>query len=345
MVVLSSRPLTIAVLIKQVPRFDALWLGADGHLARTGVELEMNPYCRRAVSKGVELAQDTGGRCCVATMGPPSAEDCLREAVAWGADEGVLISDPAFAGSDTLATARVLATALRKLGRFDLILCGRNSVDADTAQTPAQLAELLGLPMAGGVRRLDVFGEVLEVYCEHDDGWIEASLALPALLTCAERLSDPAKVAPDGRAAVSLDRIRRLDAAALGPGLWGRAGSPTVVGAVKHVGESRLRMRFEGDVDTQVEQAVSALALYGAFKPGVSEPAEPVPPARVAASAGVVAVFVEPERVRATRELLGSAARLALVSGGPVVALTAQPLDAATAGSWGADVVITVDGA
>src|SRR5579872_1255534 len=121
-------------------------LGPDGRLVREGLELEMNPYCRRAVTAGVALAAG-GGRCTVLTLGPPSAEDCLREAIAWGADDGVLVTDPAFAGSDTLATARALAAGVRALGDVDAIVCGRNSVDADTAQVPAELAELLDLPL------------------------------------------------------------------------------------------------------------------------------------------------------------------------------------------------------
>ena len=145
----------IAVLIKQVPRFEAMALGPDGRLVRDGLELEINPYCRRAVSQGVALAAATGGRCTVFTLGPPAAEDSLREAVAWGADEGVLITDPAFAGSDTLATARALAAALGAEGPWDLILAGRNSVDADTGQVGPEVAELLGLPFLAGVRTLE----------------------------------------------------------------------------------------------------------------------------------------------------------------------------------------------
>src|SRR5581483_7310763 len=100
---------------------------------RQGLALEMNAYCRRAVSKGVELARQTGGTCTVFTLGPPSAEDVLREAIAWGANDGVLLSDPAFAGSDTLATAKTLAAAIRPQG-YDLILVGRNSIDGETGQ-------------------------------------------------------------------------------------------------------------------------------------------------------------------------------------------------------------------
>src|ERR1700678_4074525 len=118
----------------------------------------MNAYCRRAVSKGVELAQVSGGTCTVFTLGPPSADDVLREAVAWGADDGVHLCDVAFAGSDTLATSRALAAALEQDGPFDLILVGRNSIDGETGQVGPEVAELLDLAFAGGVRRLCVDG-------------------------------------------------------------------------------------------------------------------------------------------------------------------------------------------
>src|ERR1700722_3224994 len=154
----------------------------------------MNAYCRRAVSKGVELARSSGGSCTVFTLGPESAEDSLREAVAWGADSGVLVTDPEFAGSDTLATARVLAAALRREGPFDLVLVGRNSIDADTGQVPPELAELLGLPFAAGAKRLELEQGVATVHSELDDGWRTVRVTLPAVVSTAERLCEPAKV-------------------------------------------------------------------------------------------------------------------------------------------------------
>ena len=132
--------LRIAVVIKQVPRIESLVLEASGRLRRSDVPLEMNAYCRRAVAKGVELARATNGRCMVATLGPPSADDVLREALAWGADSGVLLTDPCFAGSDTLATARALAALLEREGPFDLVLVGRSSIDAETGQVGPELA-------------------------------------------------------------------------------------------------------------------------------------------------------------------------------------------------------------
>src|SRR4051812_43099410 len=110
--------LAIAVLVKQIPMFEAMSLGTDGRLVRDGLELEMNAYCRRAVAQAVELASEHGGTVTVITLGPPPAEDVLREAIAWGLDRdvdttGVLVSDTEFAGSDTLATATALAAAVR----------------------------------------------------------------------------------------------------------------------------------------------------------------------------------------------------------------------------------------
>src|ERR1700733_9953248 len=164
--------------------------GNDGRLVREGLELEMNAYCRRAVSKGVEIARDSGGTCTVFTLGPPVAEDSLREAVAWGADAGVLVTDPAFAGSDTLATASALAAALRSEGPFDLILVGRNSIDADTGQVGPEVAELLDLPFAGGVKELTLGTDRAQVRCELDDGWRDVDVQLPAVLSTAERLTE-----------------------------------------------------------------------------------------------------------------------------------------------------------
>ena len=128
------KPLHVAALVKQIPKFEVMDLGPDGRLQRDGVALSMNPYCQRALSKGIELAQATGGQCTVISLGPPAAEDVVRWGVAAGADRGILISDPAFAGSDTLATARALAEVIERCGPFDLILAGKNAVDADTGR-------------------------------------------------------------------------------------------------------------------------------------------------------------------------------------------------------------------
>ena len=337
----------VAVLIKQVPRFESLALGPGGRLVRDGLALEMNPYCRRAVTKGVEVAARTGGTCTAVTLGPPAAGDVLREAVAWGADRAVLVTDPAFAGSDTLATARALAAALEHEGPFDLILAGRNSVDADTGQVGPEVAQLLGVPFAGGVRAVELIGSTVAAHLELDDGWADVEIDLPVLLSCAERLCEPAKVDPAGRARVPADRLRVLRAADLGSGPWGEAGSPTRVGEIRELEARRDRLVLMGTPAEQASRAVAILADAGAL--GVDAVAEPVigpVPDEWVRGGKCVAVLVEPGRERVARELLGGAARLASGIEGRVVAVVVgpSPVDAAQAGRWGADEVVRVTG-
>src|SRR5581483_3024780 len=373
-----ARPMRIAVLVKQVPAFTEMELDEHGRLIRAGLPLELNPYCRRAVSEAVELAGAGGGPASVTvvTLGPPSAEEALREAIAWGLARGVetdglLVTDAAFAGSDTLATARALAAALNLAGPFDLYLAGRNSVDSETGQVPPELAELLGLPLLTGVRTLELKGldgpaagrPTVRARCEHDDGWAEVEVDLPAVLSCAERLIEPAKVDAAGRAGVAGDRIRRAAAADLGPGPWGEAGSPTTVGAVRIHEVNRECVVLDGPVEDQVRVAVDVLVRRGALAgldagspgagssgagspgagsagggDGVPRPGNPAGPA--------VGVVLEADRPHVTQELLSAAAALAEDLGGHVVALTEEAeADAGRLGAWGADEVVALTAA
>ena len=243
-----SRPLRVAALVKQIPKFEEMELSSSGRLVRDAVELHMNDYCRRAVRTGCELALASEGTCTAITLGPLEADSVLREAILCGGVRGLHISDPAFAGSDTLATATALATTLDRHGPWDLVLCGRHSIDADTGQVPAQLAELLGLPLLTGVREMTVDGEEVTVLLEHNDEWIRASVSLPAVLSCAERLCDPCKIKePEAWATVDAGLIRVVTAADLGAGPWGQAGSPTTVGAIRTLGVERAGERLDGN--------------------------------------------------------------------------------------------------
>jgi len=343
-------PLRIAVLVKQIPAFEAMALGPDGRLVREGLALEMNAYCRRAVALGCELAGSTGGSMTVLTLGPPAAEDVLREAIAWGAQsglavDGVLVSDPAFAGSDTLATAKALAAALAHEGPFDLVLVGRNSVDADTGQVGPQLAQLLDLAFATGVRELMLGDGEVQVRLEHDDEWVDAVVRLPAVLSCAERLIDPCKQPPDARAAVSAECLRTLTAADLGGGPWGADASPTSVGDVRLLEVQRVGEILDGPVWRQVERLVNVLEDRGVLDPPAEvDEVAPVPPPS-GADGPRVAVVVEPGRERLTRELLGAAARLAARLPGRVAAIGSGLPEARTLGTWGAEEAVTIEGA
>ena len=345
----TGGPLRIAVLIKQIPAVEEMQLGEDGRLVRDGVDLEMSAFCRRAVSKSVELATSiTGSSITVLTLGPPAAEDVLREAIAWGRGRGaeirgVLLSDTTFVGSDTIATARALTGALRREGPFDLVLTGKNSLDADTGQVPPQIAELLDLPLAAGVKRLDVENDLLRVGCEHDDGWVEAELQLPALLSCAERLCEPSKVPPQQRADIPADLIRTLRAADIGLGTWGAAGSLTKVGAYRSIQIQRgRRLLPDAPVDVQVHEAVRELRWRGALNVKGVRAARPLP--TTGGPGHVVAVIADPGHDALTRDLCGLAARLASEVNGSTLLFAPNDLGAAVAGSWGADHLVRIVG-
>ncbi len=368
-----SRPLRVLALAKQIPVVEDMQLGIDGRLVRQGLDLHMNDYCRRGVSKGLEIAQASGGTLSVLTLGPPSAETVCREAIAFGADQGFHVSDPAFAGSDTLATAKAVGAAVRLLGPFDLILCGRNSVDADTGQVPPQLAQILDLPFACGVRKLSLMGEHLSLLLEHDDEWVEVEMEMPCVLSCAERLCDPCKIKdPVVWAGVDAERIEHLAAADLGDGPWGAAASPTWVGEVRSIQVDRRREVLRGSLSEQVDQAVAVLTERGAL-PAASPAAEDsasggtLPGSETQASEGtrrsggadgatppsaaahledpkapVVAVLAEPGRERGTKELLGAAAELASALGGRVTALGEPSALEEDLGRWGADAAVRI---
>lgn len=342
--------LRIAVLVKQIPLVEEMRLGDDGRIVRDGAALELSAFCRRAVSQAVSLAANRpGGSVVVFTLGPPAADDALREAVAWGTARGVdirgvLVTDQAFAGSDTIATARALAAALRHEGSFDLVLTGRNSLDADTGQVPPQLAELLGLPFAAGAKELLLSGEVLSLGCEHDDSWLELEVQLPAVVSCAERLCDPAKVPPERRAKVPGALLTRLTADDLGPGPWGAAGSLTTVGACREMAVSRLRRRSpEAPLAIQVKETVRFLLDRDVL--GEDTRTAPLAPVPLTDGPGpVVAVIAEPGDDILVRELCGLAARLAAAVRGSTVLIAPDEIPAEQAGAWGADLLVRVSG-
>ena len=343
-----DRPLRIAALVKQIPVGESMTLGEDGRLVREGIELEMNAYCRRAVSKGVEWARESGGSCTVFTLGPPSADDVLREAIAWGADRGVHLCDPAFGGSDTLATARALAAALELEGGFDLVLVGRNSLDADTGQVGPEIAQLAGLPFAAGVREMGIEGEVLSLTLERDDGWEEVEIALPALLSAAERLCEPSKVPPPQRAEVSADLIGLVTAGQLGEGPWGQAGSPTRVGRTRVMHHERMGKILSGAAGEQAAEAVALLAQRGALASvPIAQSAQiahrPTAP-RSSSTNEVIAVLIEPDRPQVGLELLGAASELAASLGGRVHALAFDGAAIESLAAAGADAVTTFTG-
>jgi electron transfer flavoprotein alpha/beta subunit len=199
--------MNIAVLVKQV--------GADDGLT-------MDALSRRAVAQGVELAAAVGdGVCTAIAAGPPSAEDVLREAIAWGRISsvmtfGVLVLADSASEADTLGTARTLAAVLEREGPFDLVLLGRRSEDGGTGQLGAQVAELLDLPFVASARFLSMQRQRLHVRGEHDNTWMQATVALPAVVSCAAGLIDPCDASADARDLVPSEHIRTVTAEEVG---------------------------------------------------------------------------------------------------------------------------------
>lgn len=342
----------IVVAMKQVPRSEQLELGPGGRLSRQGMALEASAYCRRALAKGVELAGEHGGRCHVVSVGPPSAAEVLREALACGADDATLLSDPALAGSDTLVTARAFAALVRRHTSVDLVLVGKSSLDAETGQVGPQLAELLDVPFAGAVRELDLdpAARVARVRCEHDDGGAELVVSLPAVLALAERSCRPARAEPVALAAVAPESVRRVAVVDLDdPGPWGAAASPTQVDAVAPVRQERRGVVVSGSIEDQIDSVLDLLAARGvsgtSAATGEMAQRHVVPPSPGAGRRPLVAAVVEPGRPGPARELLGAAARLAGELGGSVAALTCEP--AGPGGWWsaGADETVELVGA
>ncbi|MHB1711876.1 MAG: hypothetical protein ACYCV7_10805 [Acidimicrobiales bacterium] len=340
--------MNVLVTAKQVPRADLFLLGPSGRMLRDGVPLEMNAYCRRAVAKGVELARMTGGRCTVVSLGPPVAEEILREALAWGADDAILLSDPAFAGSDTLATARALSSLIGQEGPFDLILVGRSSLDSETGQVGPELAELLDLPFAAAVRELtlDDTGCTVRIRCEEDDGWRVSTVELPAVLAVAERLCQPAKVPAEVWSTIPPSRVRVLRAGDLhDSGPWGAVASPTRVGEIRTVPSHRTVRCYEGTVAQQVDSALELLSSSGALDHAAVGPHPAMADLPTRRPGGpLVAVLIQPDRPGYARELLGCAVSLASGIDGQVVAIASSPADPHQIWRWGADELVEIRG-
>lgn len=182
----------IVVCIKQVPEATEIgWSPTTGTLIREGVGGILNPNDKNALEAALQLREEHGGLITALSMGPPQAEEALREAMSMGIDRAILLSDPLFAGADTFATSYTLGLALKKIARFDLILCGRESSDAMTAQVGPQLAEFLNLPQLTCATEITTTGTSVKIKqrLEHDLRVLETSF--PALITVEREINQP----------------------------------------------------------------------------------------------------------------------------------------------------------
>ncbi len=342
----------IVVLIKQVPMAWAMTLDPETRtLKRDDVRLEVSSFDVRALLKAIELRDETGGEVVALTMGPPQARSALEYCLALGADRGLQLTDPAFAGADTLATARALALALAREG-YDLVLCGRHSTDAETGQVGPEVAELLGIPQITAATSLTVEDRSITAEREIDSGTQTVRCPLPALVSATEDL------APE-RFARKADRERAKD----GPievwsaedlssdlSLFGAEGSPTWVSTIETLEVERDQQLLEGELDTQVDAVVEILlerGLYGSWQ-GPAGTAEPQVERSLAGGKAVwvIAEILGDELRPVTFELLGKAGELASRYHGEVAAVllgSDRNRHVAALGAYGADVVYLAD--
>ena len=183
------------VCIKQVPDTTEVKVNPEtGTLIREGVPSIINPFDTYAIEEAILLREKFGGQVTVVSMGPPQAEDALREAVAMGADEAILLSDRAFAGADTLATAYTLAEAIKRIGDYDLVICGRQAIDGDTGQVGPGIANRLGiaqLTYVSRIRQVDFENKAITVERLVEEGCEVVVSTLPAVITVNKDINQP----------------------------------------------------------------------------------------------------------------------------------------------------------
>jgi electron transfer flavoprotein alpha subunit len=347
----------VVVLVKQVPLVTDLKFDPETKtLIREGVPNVINPYDRYAIVESVKLKKAHGGEAVAVTMGPPQAREAMVEALALGCDRAVHIVDRAFAGSDTLATARTLSLFLKKEG-YDLIFCGKYSVDAETGQVGPEVAELLDIPQITGVTKLEVAegGRHIKATRGTDEGQEVIECDLPALLTAEERLNRPGPTPPAALEAARSRPVEVLSATDLAAdhSIFGFAGSPTWVSQIYSVATVRQPVMLDGSsVDDAVRALTEHLVGHGLF--GDWQGAREIPrvKARPAGARADRAVWVVAEILggklhSAAHELLGKSVELADQLHGDVVGVLigAHHADhAAELAAYGADRVLLLEG-
>lgn len=254
--------MNIIVCIKQVPDTAEIKINPETNtLMREGVPSIINPFDLHAIEAAVQIREELGGKVTVLTMGPPQAESALREAVSMGADEAVLLSDRAFAGSDTWATSYTLAQAIKKLGA-DIVFCGKQAIDGDTAQVGPETAEFLGIPHISYIRKIEeVTDSSIRVQRLMDEGYDVVESPLPVLLTVVKELNQPRMPSLKGKMAAKKAVIQKMGMADIeaDENSLGLKGSPTQVKKIFAPEMRAERKIIEGTPEEQVDMLIKEL--------------------------------------------------------------------------------------
>lgn len=255
--------MNIVVCIKQVPGTTEIKIDPETNtLVREGVPSIINPFDCYALEEAVRLRERCGGKVTVISMGPPQAEEALRETISLGADETILLSDRAFAGSDTWATAYVLSRAMARLADYDIIICGRQTLDGDTGQVGPELSEMLGITFVAYVSRVEDIREgYIRVQRMVEEGYETIEMDLPAVITVVKEINVPRLPSLRGSMRAKTAQIPVWSADDIGAeeDKAGIAGSPTRVVKVFFPKRESKSEILQGRTEEQVDQLVEKL--------------------------------------------------------------------------------------
>ncbi|MFH1283197.1 MAG: electron transfer flavoprotein subunit beta/FixA family protein [bacterium] len=226
--------MNVIVCVKQVPATTDVQIDPTTNtLKREGVEAIINPFDEYAVEEAIRLKEKNSSvKVVIITMGPPQAESILRDCLARGADQGILISDRAFAGADTLATSYTLSQAIKKISDYSLIICGKQATDGDTAQVGPGIAEKLDIPHVAYVKKIEEFNdENIKIERMMEDGYDIIEMPVPALITVVKEINEPRLPSLRGTLMAKKAQIPKWtkDDLDLDEKQIGLKGSPTVV--------------------------------------------------------------------------------------------------------------------
>ncbi|MBT9779534.1 electron transfer flavoprotein subunit beta [Clostridium sp. MCC353] len=254
----------IVVCIKQVPASNKVKVDPDtGVIIRNGAQSKTNPYDLYAVETALRIKEQVGGTVTAISMGPSQAEEMMRDVFNMGVDEGVLVSDRAFAGSDVLATSYTLSEAVKEIGGCDLIICGKQTTDGDTAQIGPALAEHLSIPHISWVSGiLDVNDKSISVSRESEEIVQSARMEFPCLITVESGIFVPRLPSYKRKKAAAGKTVRMLtlrDFADQNKENYGLSGSPTNVEKI-FTPEAEIRQVYlEGQTEEKMKQLVEIL--------------------------------------------------------------------------------------
>ena len=255
--------MNIIVCIKQVPGTNEVRIDpATNTLIREGVESIINPFDMYAIEEAVRTKEKTGGKVTVISMGPPQVDMALREAISMGCDEAILLTDRAFAGSDTWATSYTLAMAIKKLRSFDIIFCGKQASDGDTAQVGPGISAHLDIPQVAYVKKIEEikigFARVQRMT---EEGYDVMETPLPALFTVVKEINTPRIPSLRGKMAAKKAQITMWRASDLGANekFIGLNGSPTQVVKIFTPAPRTGGEIFKGDTEEVIAKLIERI--------------------------------------------------------------------------------------